>query len=146
MVDHPLQDLTILYLFTPLPIHFQLNLNTNTERRARLNSLIVHILAWVAVTVTTLQIELTRIFSHIIARFYICRYENCVSAEQCRWEASTYADMPKGGGFKMCIFFNFLKKIRHYFRVYLELLSYSYAHFTILGSGLWSRTNYSSQT
>jgi len=98
MVGYPLQDLTILNLFTPLPIHFQLNLNTNTER---LNSLIVHILAWVAVTVTTLQIELTPIFSHIIARFYICRYENCVSAEQCRREASTSAECrhaQSGGG------------------------------------------------
>jgi len=34
------QDLKILNLFTPLPIHFQLNLNTNTER---VNSLIIMI-------------------------------------------------------------------------------------------------------
>jgi len=33
------QDVTILNLFTPLPIHFQLNLNTNTEQQV--NSLIV---------------------------------------------------------------------------------------------------------
>jgi len=31
------QDLTILSFFTPLPIHFQLNLNTNTERVNSLN-------------------------------------------------------------------------------------------------------------
>jgi len=32
------QDLTITCLLTPLPIHFQLDLNTNTER---VNSLIL---------------------------------------------------------------------------------------------------------
>jgi len=31
------QDLTIFNFFTPLPIHFQLNLNTNTERVNSLN-------------------------------------------------------------------------------------------------------------
>jgi len=34
------QDLEILNLFTPLPIHFQLNLNANTERINLLNNFI----------------------------------------------------------------------------------------------------------
>jgi len=33
-------DLKILNLFTPLPIHFRLNLNTNTERVNSLNDII----------------------------------------------------------------------------------------------------------
>jgi len=57
------QDFKILKFFTPLPIHFQLNLNTNTER---VNSLIVH-----SCTHGTLIISYNTSYIHSIKHVHI---------------------------------------------------------------------------